>query len=137
MTMIDWTTEIAKRCSHLAGLGKLPPPVAQHSALQALAVLSIAADIDIEHALTPDSTMPILAIPTVTGRHDLADEFLGNLTRSRRQRRPTAPSITPFPQRTGSTNTALTSSFCARFSTAPTIPAAPNCSLMPPAKRRI
>ena len=80
MTMIDWTTEIAKRCSHLAGLGKLPPPVAQHSALQALAVLSIAADIDIEHALTPDSTMPILAIPTVTGRHDLADEFLGNLS---------------------------------------------------------
>ena len=48
MTVIDWTTEIAKRCSHLAGLGKLPPPAAQHSALQALAVLSITADTDIE-----------------------------------------------------------------------------------------
>ena len=44
MTIIDWTTDIAERCSHLAGLGKLPPPCAQHSALQALAVLSITAD---------------------------------------------------------------------------------------------
>ena len=80
MTIIDWTTEIAKRCSHLTGLGKLPPPVAQHSALQALAVLSITGDFGIEHALTPDSTMPILATPSVTGRHDLVDELLGELT---------------------------------------------------------
>jgi hypothetical protein len=80
MTIIDWTTEIAKRCSHLAGLGKLPPPMAQHSALQALAVLSIATDNGIDHALTPDSTMPTLAIPIVqrsaffraSGRSDLS-----------------------------------------------------------------
>lgn len=136
MTMIDWTTEIAKRCSHLAGLGKLPPPVAQHSALQALAVLSITTDNAIEHALTPDSTMPIwqsqlspaaMTWPT-TSSATSAKQSPG---------RPKAPSITPFPQPTGSTNAALTSSFCARFSTAPTMPAAPNCSLMPPAQRRI
>ena len=82
MTIIDWTTEIAKRCAHLAGLGKLPPPMAQHSALQALAVLSIAADLGIEHTLTPDSTMPTLAIPNAAGRHDLADELLGELTQA-------------------------------------------------------
>ena len=80
MIIIDWTTEIAKRCSHLAGLGKLPPPMTQHSALQALAVLSIATDNGIDQALTPDSTIPILAIPNVTGRHDLVDELLDKLT---------------------------------------------------------
>ncbi|MGA8756001.1 MAG: hypothetical protein WB611_06670 [Stellaceae bacterium] len=80
MIIIDWTTEIAKRCSHLAGLGKLPPPIAQHSAFQALAVLSITTDNAIEQALTPDSTVPILAIPNSTGRHHLVDKLLAELT---------------------------------------------------------
>jgi PcfJ-like protein len=82
MTIIDWTTEIAKRCSHLAGFGKLPPPAEQHSALQALAVLSIITDVPIEHALASASTMPRLAIPNALGRHDLVDELLGLLTQT-------------------------------------------------------
>jgi hypothetical protein len=82
MTTFDWITAIAERAAHLARFANLPLPAAQHSALQALAVLSITADIDIEHALVPDSTMPILAIPHATGRHNLVDELLGELTQA-------------------------------------------------------
>jgi hypothetical protein len=80
MNTFDWTTAIAECATHLAGLGKLPPPDAQHSALQAIAVLSLIADAKIDHALTPASTIPTLAIPRYAGRHDLVDELLGQLT---------------------------------------------------------
>ena len=63
MTTFDWTTAIAECCAHLAGLGKLPPPPAQDPALQAIAILSLTADAEIDHALTPASTMPTLTIP--------------------------------------------------------------------------
>jgi hypothetical protein len=63
MTIIDWTTEIAKRCSHLAGLGKLPPPAAHHPGLHALAVVSLTADTGIAHELMPNTTIPCLTIP--------------------------------------------------------------------------
>ena len=82
MTTFDWITAIAERAAHLARFGNLPPPAAQHSALQALAALSVTAAIDIQHALVPDSTMPVLAIPNVTGRHDLVDALLGELTQA-------------------------------------------------------
>ena len=80
MTTIDWTTAIAECCTHLAGLGNLPPPDANHPALQALAVLSLTANNRIAHALTPASTVPVLTIPRYAGRHDLADHLLAELT---------------------------------------------------------
>jgi PcfJ-like protein len=80
MTSFDWTTAIAESCTHLAGLGNLPPPAAQHPALEAIALLSLTADIRIDHALTPDSTIPTLTIPRYTGRHDLVDDLLAHLT---------------------------------------------------------
>jgi hypothetical protein len=43
MTSFDWTTVIAEGCTHLAGLGNLPPPAARHPALQAIAILSLTA----------------------------------------------------------------------------------------------
>jgi hypothetical protein len=63
MTSFDWTTAIAESCTHLAGLGNLPPPAAQDPALQAIAVLSLTADSPIGHALMPDSTIPALSVP--------------------------------------------------------------------------
>jgi hypothetical protein len=82
MTSFDWSTAIAECCTHLAGLGNLPPPAAQDPALQALAVLSLTADTGIAHALTPASTIPILTIPRYAGRHDLVDDLLAELTRA-------------------------------------------------------
>ena len=82
MTSFDWTTAIAECSTHLAGLGKLPPPAAQHSALQAIAVLSLVADAKIDHTLAPASTIPRLTIPRYAGRHDLVDELLGELTQA-------------------------------------------------------
>jgi hypothetical protein len=78
MTIIDWTTEIAKRCSHLAGLGKLPPPMAQHSALQALAVLSITTDSGIDHALTPTVPCQYWQSPISLATMTSSSSFLTN-----------------------------------------------------------
>jgi hypothetical protein len=80
MTTFDWTTAIAECCTHLASLGNLPPPAAHDPALQAIAVLSLIADTPIQHALTPDSTIPALTIPRYSGRHDLVDDLLAELT---------------------------------------------------------
>jgi PcfJ-like protein len=80
MTTFDWTTAIAECCTHLASLGNLPPPTAEDSALQAIAVLSLIADTPIRHALTSDSTAPILTVPRYSGRHDLVDDLLAELT---------------------------------------------------------
>jgi PcfJ-like protein len=80
MTTFDWTTAIAECCTHLAGLGNLPPPVAPDPALEAMAVLSLIADTPIRHALTPDSTIPLLVLPRYSGRHDLVDDLLAELT---------------------------------------------------------
>jgi hypothetical protein len=82
MTTFDWTTAIAECATHLAGLGKLPPPDAQHSALQAMAVLSLVADAKIDHTLTPASTIPTLSAPRYAGRHGLVDKLLGELTQA-------------------------------------------------------
>jgi hypothetical protein len=82
MTTFDWTTAIAECRAHLAGLGKLPPPVDHDPALEALAVLSLAADAKIDHALTPASTIPTLTIPRYAGHHCLADGLLAELTRT-------------------------------------------------------
>jgi hypothetical protein len=81
MTIFDWDAAIAETSTHLAGLGKLPPPAAHHPALQAIAVLSLAAEAGIQHALTPASTMPALSIARYTGRHDLVDHLLAELNR--------------------------------------------------------
>jgi hypothetical protein len=82
MTTFDWNIAIAECSTHLAGLGKLPPPAAQHTALQAIAVISLLADAKIDHTLTPASTTPTLTIPTYAGRHDLLDELLGQLNQA-------------------------------------------------------
>lgn len=80
MTTFDWTTAIAECCTHLAGLGNLPPPAMQQPALQAIAVLWLIADTPIQQALTPDSTIPALAVPRYSGRHHLVDDLLKGLT---------------------------------------------------------
>lgn len=80
MTTFDWTTAIAECCTHLASLGNLPPPAVEDSALQAIAVLSLIADTPIRHALTSDSTAPVLTIPRYSGRHDLVDNLRAELT---------------------------------------------------------
>lgn len=80
MTSFDWTTAIAECCTHLAGLGHLPPPAAQHPGLQAIAVLSLTAEARIDRALTPDSTIPILTVPRYTGCNDLVDDLISHLT---------------------------------------------------------
>jgi hypothetical protein len=80
MTVFDWDTTIAETSTHLAGLGKLPPPLAQHPALQAIAVLSLAPSTGIRHQLTPASTVPALTIPRYAGRHDLVDDLMAELT---------------------------------------------------------
>jgi hypothetical protein len=80
MTALDWTAAIAGCCTHLAGIGNLPSSAAKHPALAAIAVLSLAADASIDHALTPDSTIPNLTIAQYTGRHDLVDDLLAHLT---------------------------------------------------------
>jgi hypothetical protein len=81
MTVFDWNTAIAETSTHLAGLGKLPPPTAQHPALQAIAVLSLAAEAGIHHQLIPASTMPALSIARYAGDHDLVDNLLAELSR--------------------------------------------------------
>jgi len=80
MTIFDWDTAIAETSTHLAGLGKLPPPAAQHPALQAIAVLSLTAGTGIRHQLTPASTVPALSIARYARRHDLVDHLLAELT---------------------------------------------------------
>ena len=67
--------------AHLAGFGNLPPPLAQHPALEAIAIVSLVADLGIAHDLIPDSTLPRL---TIAGRqsqnhHPLVDQLLNNL----------------------------------------------------------
>jgi hypothetical protein len=80
MTTFDWTTAIAECCTYLAGLGNLPPPAKPDPSLAAIAVLSLIADIQIQHALTPHSTVPLLVLPRYSGRHDLVDDILAELT---------------------------------------------------------
>jgi hypothetical protein len=80
MTTFDWNTAIAECCTHLAGLGNLPPPIAHDPAIQAVAVISLIADTPIQHALTPDKTFPVLTIPRYSGRHNLVDNLLTELT---------------------------------------------------------
>ena len=80
MTIFDWDTVIGETSTHLAGRGKLPPPAAQLPALQAIAVLALAAGTGIRHQLTPASTMPALSIARYAGRHDLVDNLLAELT---------------------------------------------------------
>jgi hypothetical protein len=80
MTSFDWNTAIAEYCTHLAGLGKLPPREIECPPLQAIAVLCLLAGTPIDHALTPDSTRPVLTVSRYTGRHDLADRLLAELT---------------------------------------------------------
>lgn len=80
MTSFDWTTAIAECSTHLAGLGNLPPPAEPDPALEAIAVLSLIADASIQHALTPNSTIPLLIIPRYSGRHHLVDQLLAELT---------------------------------------------------------
>jgi hypothetical protein len=80
MTAFDWTTAIAECRTHLAGFGNLPPPAATDPALEAIAVLSLIADTPIRHALTPDSTIPLLTVARYSGRHPLAEDLLKALT---------------------------------------------------------
>ena len=80
MTSFDWNTAIAEYCTHLAGLGKLPPREIESSPLQAIAALCLLANTPIRHALTPDSTRPVLTVSRYTGRNDHADHLLAELT---------------------------------------------------------
>lgn len=80
MTTFDWTTAIAEGCTYLASLGNLPPAAAKNPALQAIAVVSLIAGTPIQHTLTPGSTIPVLTIPRYSGRHDLIDDLLAELT---------------------------------------------------------
>ena len=80
MTTFDWNTAIAESCTHLTSLGNLPPPAAHDPALQAVAVVSLIAGTPIQHALTRDSTIPALTVPRYSGRHDLVDDLLAELT---------------------------------------------------------
>src|ERR1700744_1111041 len=80
MTTFDWNTAIAECCTHLAGLGNLPPPTAHDPALQSIAVVYLIAGTPIQHALTPDSTIRVLTIPRYSRRHDLVDDLLAELT---------------------------------------------------------
>ena len=84
MTMIamSWTSAINARRKHLAGLGKLPPPVARAPALRAVAVLSLLAETEIRHTPTPDSTKPHLSIPAFAGTDDVVEELLNELTQA-------------------------------------------------------
>jgi hypothetical protein len=78
MTTFDWTTAIDECCAHLASLGN--SPAAHDPALQAIAVVCLIADTPIRHELTPGSTIPVLMIPRYSGRHDLVDDLLAELT---------------------------------------------------------
>ncbi len=80
MTTFDWTTAITECCTHLASLGNLPPPAAHDPDLQAIAVIALIAGAPIQHALQPDSTMPVLTVTRYSGRHDLVDDLLAELT---------------------------------------------------------
>ncbi len=79
MTSICLHTQIAERCKHLAGLGKLPPPALQAPALRAIALLALVTERPIRHSLMPASTRTALAIPGYTGSDSLADDFLAKL----------------------------------------------------------
>lgn len=82
MTTITWQCAITERCKHLAGLGKLPPPLARDPALRAIAVISLLADAEIHCTLTPESTAPQLTIPAYTGSDKLVAELLAQLTQA-------------------------------------------------------
>jgi PcfJ-like protein len=82
MTSFDWTTAIAESCTHLAGLGNLPPPSLQHPGLQAIAVVSLIAATPIKHALAPASTIPVLTIARYSGCHELVDNLLAELAQA-------------------------------------------------------
>ena len=79
--VFDWPNAIALRTAHLAGFGNLPPPLAQHPALEAIAIVSLVADLGIAHELIPDSTLPHLAIAERQSQnhHPLVDQLLNNL----------------------------------------------------------
>ena len=76
----SWTSAIAARRKHLAGLGKLPPPVARAPALRAVAILSLVAEAEIRHALVPASTAPLLTVPAFTGTDEAVEQLLHALT---------------------------------------------------------
>ena len=80
ITTPSWTSAINARRKHLAGLGKLPPPVARAAALRAVAVLSLVAEAEIRHALIPASTAPHLSVPAFTGTDPGVEQLLHELT---------------------------------------------------------
>jgi hypothetical protein len=105
MTTFDWTTAIAECCTHLASLGNTP--AAHDPALQAIAVVCLIANTTIQHALTPDSTIPVLTIPRYSGRHDLVDNLLAEPL-SPPPSPPAGILIRSFRRQTGLTNMAST-----------------------------
>ena len=136
MTVNDLASAIDARCKHLAGLGKLPPPVASAPALRAIAVVSLLAETDIRHTPTPDSTAPQLTIPGYVGTDGVVENLLARADADRGRAVPAA-----VPGRTISAPSAWLGarsrqrSSCARSNTAPTTPAAAPCWPMPRTRR--
>ena len=89
MTTTKWNSAIGARIKRLARLGKLPPHAARHAALRAIAILSLAADAGIRHRLMPASTEPLVALPAHTGRDEVVQDLLAELTHSS----PRAPAV--------------------------------------------
>ena len=79
---MSWTSAINARRKHLAGLGKLPPPVARAPALRAVTVLSLLAETEIRHTPTPDCTKPHLSIPAFPARTMWSRSLLNELTQA-------------------------------------------------------
>src|SRR5689334_6207813 len=72
----DITLAIAERSRHFAGLGKLPPPAAQHPAIRAAAALALVADPGMEHELVPHSITPQLTFRGCSAVNELAAALL-------------------------------------------------------------